>query len=192
MRVLVTGAAGFLGSHLCDALLGEGHTVIGVDNLLTGKLDNLDQATEDLVREWSAERRMGWATDLGRSASGPTVDAVADRPDLKGARVAALSYARLSATHGARTAAVPPNPLLEIAAVNGQLREVHQLRRDLECGEGRWADTEAGRAARDAIVARPELARAASMSERAGWRQRRSYRRQAAMWSVCVSKIDGK
>jgi len=41
-RVLVTGAAGFLGSHLCDALLGEGHTVIGVDNLSTGRLTNLD------------------------------------------------------------------------------------------------------------------------------------------------------
>jgi dTDP-glucose 4,6-dehydratase len=41
MRVLVTGAAGFLGSHLTDRLLGEGHSVIGVDNLSTGNLDNL-------------------------------------------------------------------------------------------------------------------------------------------------------
>jgi dTDP-glucose 4,6-dehydratase len=40
-RVLVTGAAGFLGSHLCDALLVEGNTVIGVDNLCTGNLANL-------------------------------------------------------------------------------------------------------------------------------------------------------
>jgi len=39
--VLVTGAAGFLGSHLCDALLAEGHEVLGVDNLCTGNLDNL-------------------------------------------------------------------------------------------------------------------------------------------------------
>jgi dTDP-glucose 4,6-dehydratase len=41
MRVLVTGAAGFLGSHLTDRLLGEGHSVLGVDNLSTGNLNNL-------------------------------------------------------------------------------------------------------------------------------------------------------
>ena len=42
MRVLVTGGAGFLGSHLCDALLAEGHTVVCVDNLITGSLRNLE------------------------------------------------------------------------------------------------------------------------------------------------------
>jgi len=41
-RALVTGGAGFLGSHLCDALLGEGYSVIAVDNLLTGTRRNLD------------------------------------------------------------------------------------------------------------------------------------------------------
>src|SRR5246127_1569114 len=40
-NILVTGAAGFLGSHLCDALLAAGNSVIGVDNLSTGKLANL-------------------------------------------------------------------------------------------------------------------------------------------------------
>jgi len=40
-NILVTGAAGFLGSHLCDSLLAAGDSVIGVDNLSTGKLANL-------------------------------------------------------------------------------------------------------------------------------------------------------
>jgi dTDP-glucose 4,6-dehydratase len=39
--ILVTGAAGFLGSHLCDTLLAEGHTVVGIDNLSTGNTANL-------------------------------------------------------------------------------------------------------------------------------------------------------
>ena len=46
MRVLVTGAAGFLGSHLTDRLLGEGHTVLGVDNLSTGDPENLAHLTQ--------------------------------------------------------------------------------------------------------------------------------------------------
>ncbi|MDM8529372.1 SDR family oxidoreductase [Anaerolineales bacterium HSG24] len=42
MRVLITGAAGFLGSHLCDKFLANGHTVIGMDNLITGKTANIE------------------------------------------------------------------------------------------------------------------------------------------------------
>ncbi|MFH1279395.1 MAG: UDP-glucuronic acid decarboxylase family protein [Candidatus Eisenbacteria bacterium] len=41
MRALVTGGAGFLGSHLCDLLLAEGHRVIAMDNLITGNPDNI-------------------------------------------------------------------------------------------------------------------------------------------------------
>jgi len=41
MRILVTGAAGFLGSHLSDRLLAEGHSVVGMDNFLTGHPDNI-------------------------------------------------------------------------------------------------------------------------------------------------------
>lgn len=41
MRVLITGAAGFLGSHLSDKFIAEGHTVVGMDNLITGSMDNI-------------------------------------------------------------------------------------------------------------------------------------------------------
>lgn len=41
MRVLITGGAGFLGSHLCEKFLAEGHTVIAMDNLITGSTDNI-------------------------------------------------------------------------------------------------------------------------------------------------------
>jgi dTDP-glucose 4,6-dehydratase len=41
MHILITGAAGFLGSHLCDRLLAEGHSVIGMDNFITGNPNNL-------------------------------------------------------------------------------------------------------------------------------------------------------
>ncbi|UCH58987.1 MAG: SDR family oxidoreductase [Anaerolineales bacterium] len=41
MRIFITGAAGFLGSHLCDRLLAEDHEVVGMDNFITGSPDNL-------------------------------------------------------------------------------------------------------------------------------------------------------
>ena len=41
-RVLITGAAGFLGSHLCDRFIKEGYHVIGMDNLITGDLKNIE------------------------------------------------------------------------------------------------------------------------------------------------------
>ncbi len=41
MRILVTGGAGFIGSHLCDRLLADGHDVIAMDNLITGSTDNI-------------------------------------------------------------------------------------------------------------------------------------------------------
>lgn len=41
-RILITGAAGFLGSHLCDRFITEGYNVIGMDNLITGDLKNIE------------------------------------------------------------------------------------------------------------------------------------------------------
>ncbi len=41
MRILITGAAGFLGSHLCDRLLADGHEIVGIDNFITGSRENI-------------------------------------------------------------------------------------------------------------------------------------------------------
>ena len=47
MRVLITGAAGFIGSHLCERFLREGHEVIGMDNFLTGTPENISHLFEN-------------------------------------------------------------------------------------------------------------------------------------------------
>lgn len=47
MKILVTGGSGFIGSHLCDALLLKGHEVISYDNLSTGSISNLKQASKN-------------------------------------------------------------------------------------------------------------------------------------------------
>ena len=47
MRIMVTGGAGFVGSHLCERLLADGHTVLCVDNLLTGRRENMRSFAND-------------------------------------------------------------------------------------------------------------------------------------------------
>ena len=51
-RVLITGAAGFLGSHLCDYFLSKNYKVLGIDNLLTGSLRNLCHLESNLDFEF--------------------------------------------------------------------------------------------------------------------------------------------
>jgi len=46
-RALVTGGAGFVGSHLCDLLLGDGYSVLAADNLLTGRMSNIEHLSRD-------------------------------------------------------------------------------------------------------------------------------------------------
>lgn len=46
MRIFISGVAGFLGSHLADAMLMQGHEVVGVDNLIGGYLDNVPEDVE--------------------------------------------------------------------------------------------------------------------------------------------------
>ena len=54
-RALVTGGAGFLGSHLCDALLGDGYSVLAVDNLLTGSESNIAHLRNDSRFEFALQ-----------------------------------------------------------------------------------------------------------------------------------------
>jgi UDP-glucose 4-epimerase len=89
MRVLVTGAAGFLGSHLCDRLLASSHDVVGVDDLSSGRLENLAAAraaglsfsrfdvTNDTLDELVARARPEVVCHLaGTPAGDPRVDVV--------------------------------------------------------------------------------------------------------------------
>ncbi len=73
MRIIVSGAAGFIGSHMCDRLLLEGHAVVGVDNLLTGSLENLAH-----LQSHPAFQFLQHDVDVPLSSSplGGTVDAV--------------------------------------------------------------------------------------------------------------------
>jgi dTDP-glucose 4,6-dehydratase len=68
MRVLITGAAGFLGSHLTDRMLADGHSVIGVDNLATGSPGNLAHLAGEPrfeFQEWDICRPMASSTEGG-------------------------------------------------------------------------------------------------------------------------------
>jgi dTDP-glucose 4,6-dehydratase len=65
MRILVTGGAGFLGSHLCDALLAEGHSVVCADNLLTGRMGNLEHLLDEARFEF-VEQDVCRAFDPGK------------------------------------------------------------------------------------------------------------------------------
>ena len=74
---LVTGGAGFLGSHLCDFLLGRGHRVVCVDNLETGSLDNIKHIRNgqfrfemhDITSHYEVDERIDFVYHMASPAS---------------------------------------------------------------------------------------------------------------------------
>ena len=70
MRVFITGGAGFIGSHLCDALLAEGHNVVILDNLSTGSKDNIAHVADNIeihrgdIRDASLVEKLTQDADL--------------------------------------------------------------------------------------------------------------------------------
>ena len=55
MKVLVTGAAGLIGSHMCDLLVSNGHEVIAVDDLSYGNIDNINENVEFIESDCSTD-----------------------------------------------------------------------------------------------------------------------------------------
>lgn len=65
MIALVTGGAGFLGSHLCDLLLTKGYKVICIDNLITGNMQDINHIKSDTVAlETFIKNKTGKCSDL--------------------------------------------------------------------------------------------------------------------------------
>jgi dTDP-glucose 4,6-dehydratase len=78
LRIVVAGAAGFIGSHLCDRLLAAGHEVAGLDNLMTGCMSNLEEASrqpafvfreQDITKEFDVDGPVDLVMNLASPAS---------------------------------------------------------------------------------------------------------------------------
>jgi dTDP-glucose 4,6-dehydratase len=78
LRIVVSGAAGFIGSHMCDRLLAEGHTVVALDNFLTGARRNIDHLTghprfefreQDITRPFDVEGAVDGVVNMASPAS---------------------------------------------------------------------------------------------------------------------------
>ena len=80
MKILITGAAGFIGSHLVDRLLDEGHDIIGVDSLITGRIENINHLRNhsrfrfikhDVIFPLDVDTPLDWVMHFASPASPP-------------------------------------------------------------------------------------------------------------------------
>jgi dTDP-glucose 4,6-dehydratase len=78
LRIIVSGAAGFIGSHFCDYLLARGHSVVGLDNFLTGSPENLEHLAkaprfrlveQDITKPFSVEGEVDCVVNMASPAS---------------------------------------------------------------------------------------------------------------------------
>src|SRR5205807_4693591 len=144
--------------------------------------DDLDQAAEDLTRDWAVDHRARWAIDSGTPATEPL--AVEQHDQAPTGMRAALRHARLQAERHAVAAAIPPDASPAITKLEQQLAALHRDRTHLRTGQGRYAATPAGQAARRYLQAREKLADAGRHAESAdSWRDRRHWRKETARWT---------
>src|SRR5215472_6740307 len=78
MQILVAGAAGFIGSHMCDRLLAEGHEVVALDNFITGSANNLEHlcgkpgfkfVRQDITQPFNLDMRFDAVVNMASPAS---------------------------------------------------------------------------------------------------------------------------
>jgi len=108
-RALVTGGAGFLGSHLCDALLAEGWSVVVIDNLLTGRLSNIRHLRNDPRFEF-VEKDICEPFDLGQvdyvfhfaSPASPVDYSIHGIPTLKVGSLGTFNALEIAHKYGAK------------------------------------------------------------------------------------------
>ena len=157
MRILLTGAAGFIGSHLSDRFVADGHSVIGVDNLSSGRLSNLAQlgAVErfefveaDASAPLSVRGPFDWVMHFASPASPPrymrdpiatlTVNSEGTRHLLELARENGAAFFLASTSEVYGNPLEHPQPETYWGNVNPMDRGVSMTRRNVMAKPWRW------------------------------------------------------